>query len=163
MFQIQFENNRLSRSALLNFGKRTFDERVGQMVVQFLERQAQPACLIAHNGYQFDFPLLSKQLLKSVGLPIPDIRCGDTLPAFLKDGVRRYGLHPYSLTSLYKEAFKTNMENHNNAECDAIALMKLVINAPSEMLYYFDRFAVEKLESFLCKRVEFHESLQENT
>ncbi len=35
-----------------------FDEDVGNIVLSFLKRLKKPVCLVAHNGFKFDFPIL---------------------------------------------------------------------------------------------------------
>lgn len=35
-----------------------------EMIVKFVERLQQPACLVAHNGNGYDYPLLRKEFLK---------------------------------------------------------------------------------------------------
>lgn len=50
----------------------------------FLTSQPQPSCIIAHNGHQFDFPLLQAELCNANhALPIEtEIWCADSLEAF---------------------------------------------------------------------------------
>ena len=128
-------------------GKTRFDERIGTQITQFLERQAQPACLIAHNGSDYDFLILSKKLA-SVGVTIPDIRCGDSLKAFRAVNPGRSGRRPYSLPNLYIRSFGRSQENSHNAESDAIALMRVVMKAGTEMTIWFDRNATRKLPKY---------------
>ncbi|XP_064457557.1 three-prime repair exonuclease 1-like isoform X2 [Ornithodoros turicata] len=55
-----------------------FDDCV-QLIMQFLDSLPKPACLLAHNGNKFDFPLLTAEL-KRLGVGL-EISCCDTLPA----------------------------------------------------------------------------------
>lgn len=62
--------------------QRTFDEKVCDLLENFIMGEQQPVCLLAHNGYRFDFPLLQAHT-KILGKPLPDsILCSDTLHAF---------------------------------------------------------------------------------
>lgn len=60
--KIQFWTNRqLFLTGLNNdllAGQRRFDEKVCDILENFIMGEAQPVCLLAHNGYRFDFPLL---------------------------------------------------------------------------------------------------------
>ncbi|XP_071096514.1 serine-rich adhesin for platelets-like [Haliotis cracherodii] len=59
-----------------------FNSEIVAVIRGFLQTQAQPTCLIAHNGDKFDFPLLAAQLEK-VDETLPhDILCADSLLAF---------------------------------------------------------------------------------
>ena len=148
--------SRLTRPLLTRHGKRRFDASVGQQIVQFLQRQDQPACLIAHNGSDFDFLLLAKKLA-SVGVSIPDVRCGDSLTAFREiqpgkpRGTPTNRRSPYKLENLYKEAFKTVPGKTHSAEADAITLMQTVINAGIAMYRWFDENSVDKLRQYRRK------------
>ena len=143
-FQVRYDGNQLSRSLLQESGKGEFDENIGSQIVQFLERQAQPACLIAHNGAKFDYPILSRKLA-SARVGIPDIRCGDSLAAF-RDVEPECDSH--RLVDLYENAFGSPPENCHNAEFDAIAMMKVVVNGGPELWNWFDRNAMKKLKVF---------------
>ena len=138
-------------------GKSTFDEGIGKLIVEFIERQAQPACLIAHNGSEFDYLLLSRKLA-SVGVSIPEVRCGDSLKAFRSTQPGRTGKGaPYGLNNLYLRAFGRSQENTHNAESDAIALMRVVMKAGTEMIMWFDRNAIKKLPRYrydTCPRLK---------
>jgi len=41
------------------------------MVALFLDRQDAPVCMVAHNGLQFDYPLLQAEL-RALGLRLPE-------------------------------------------------------------------------------------------
>ncbi|XP_067662537.1 uncharacterized protein [Haliotis asinina] len=59
-----------------------FNSEIVAVIRGFLETQAHPTCLIAHNGDKFDFPLLAAQLRK-VNESLPhDMLCADSLLAF---------------------------------------------------------------------------------
>lgn len=83
-----------------------FDAKKAASIKSFLEECKPPICLVAHNGYRFDFPLMKEELLKFLNVSedsmrnklsavlvlascvsffqiIPEgTRCGDTLYAF---------------------------------------------------------------------------------
>lgn len=62
--------------------QRTFDVKVCELLENFIMGEPQPVCLLAHNGYRFDFPLLQAHT-KILGKPLPDtLLCSDTLHAF---------------------------------------------------------------------------------
>ena len=133
-------------------GKTLFDEAVAKQVIQFLERQAKPACIIAHNGTEYDFLVLSKKLAK-VGVTIPEIRCGDSLRAFKSVQPARFSKRgaPYGLANLYQRAFGRSQEGAHNAEDDTIALMQVVIKHVKEgtaIQMWFDKNAVKTLPKY---------------
>uniref|UniRef100_A0A8C3SHY6 exodeoxyribonuclease III n=1 Tax=Chelydra serpentina TaxID=8475 RepID=A0A8C3SHY6_CHESE len=71
----------LSQQGLAENGKRGLDQAVAQTLGGFLARQAPPLCLVAHNGFRYDFPLLRTELAR-VGAELPPATgCLDTLQA----------------------------------------------------------------------------------
>ncbi|XP_044733344.1 uncharacterized protein LOC123295947 [Chrysoperla carnea] len=53
-----------------------------ELIDKFLKHQESPVCLVAHNGFKFDYMVLNDQL-QQLGKKLPDdILCMDTLPAF---------------------------------------------------------------------------------
>uniref|UniRef100_A0A182FDU9 Uncharacterized protein n=1 Tax=Anopheles albimanus TaxID=7167 RepID=A0A182FDU9_ANOAL len=60
-----------------------FDGNAGELLKLFLARLQKPICLVAHNGYRFDFILLKKQLTSiGISLEAGTVVCIDTIPAF---------------------------------------------------------------------------------
>ncbi|ETN67448.1 three prime repair exonuclease 1 [Anopheles darlingi] len=60
-----------------------FDGHAGELFKMFLSRLQKPICLVAHNGYRFDFILLKKQLTSiGISLEAGTVVCIDTIPAF---------------------------------------------------------------------------------
>lgn len=52
------------------------------LLINFVERLLQPVCLVAHNGFKFDYPILRNHI-ELVGKAFPDtIVCIDSLLAF---------------------------------------------------------------------------------
>ncbi|GFS22097.1 three prime repair exonuclease 1 [Elysia marginata] len=52
------------------------------LMCQFLQNLPQPACLVAHNGNRFDFPLLVSHLKASSQRVPEEVLCADSLEAF---------------------------------------------------------------------------------
>ncbi|ALC38335.1 CG3165, partial [Drosophila busckii] len=60
------------------------DENAAQMIINFLKHLPAPVCLVAHNGWGFDFPIV-KQAFDKIGMQLPDsVLCVDSLRAFLE-------------------------------------------------------------------------------
>lgn len=45
---------------------KTFDFDTGNLIKCFLHRLNKPICLVAHNGFRFDYPILKRQLSENV-------------------------------------------------------------------------------------------------
>ena len=59
-------------------GQATFSKNTGELINSFLGHLPRPLCLVAHNGVQYDFPLLKAELEK-VGMTLPsDTLCADS-------------------------------------------------------------------------------------
>lgn len=59
-----------------------FSANTVRLLVNFLEHNPKPICLVAHNGNQFDYPILRTEIEKT-GCQLPeDILCIDSLNAF---------------------------------------------------------------------------------
>lgn len=72
----------LDNELLRSCEKETFDESLINTVIQFINRQAQPVCLVAHNGFNYDFPLLKTELHQQDHDLPSSILCVDSLQAF---------------------------------------------------------------------------------
>jgi len=59
-----------------------FDKNTVDMINSFLLRLPTPVCLVAHNGDNFDFPLLKAELEKVNGSLGTDILCADSYNGF---------------------------------------------------------------------------------
>ncbi|XP_017858569.1 PREDICTED: uncharacterized protein LOC108610786 [Drosophila arizonae] len=69
-------NYLLERESKLN-------ENAGELIKRFLEHLPPPVCLVAHNGWPFDFPII-KQALGKVNISLPaSTLCVDSLSAFM--------------------------------------------------------------------------------
>ena len=68
----------LSREGLARCGKAGFDGTVVRTLQAFLSRHEGPVCLVAQNGFDYDFPLLCMELQR-LGAHLPqDTVCLDT-------------------------------------------------------------------------------------
>ena len=85
-----------------------FDENISEMLSLFLQRLRKPVCLIAHNGKEFDFPILQAELA-NIKKELPDdLLCVDSLPIFkmLYEAKRSNfdpNITPLDLTNNYQE------------------------------------------------------------
>ncbi|XP_034472932.1 uncharacterized protein LOC117780483 [Drosophila innubila] len=71
------DNYLLERESRLN-------ENAGQMILKFFEHLSAPICLVAHNGWHFDFPII-KQAFDKLNLKLPaSMLCVDSLRAFME-------------------------------------------------------------------------------
>ena len=131
--------------------RKVFDIELGKIVQSFIMRQAQPVCLVAHNGDSFDFKILVSEL-EAVGITLPEsVQASDSLKAFRKqhketknnlnnDGTgaatagegKRFSC---SLSNLYNTFVGGEFENAHSAEGDALALLRLVVHKPDIMEY----------------------------
>ncbi|KRG03178.1 uncharacterized protein LOC6576864 isoform X2 [Drosophila mojavensis] len=69
-------NYLLERESKLN-------ENAGELIKRFVEHLPPPVCLVAHNGWPFDFPII-KQALGKVNISLPaSTLCVDSLSAFM--------------------------------------------------------------------------------
>lgn len=59
-----------------------FDEQVFNTINMFLGRQEKPLCLIAHNGYNFEFPIVKNHFEALNAHLDADVMCADSLYAF---------------------------------------------------------------------------------
>ena len=132
----------LDRDILLKSHKKPFDKSVGKMIICFLERQQPPLCLLAHNGYKFDFPFLRRSL-KHADISggsfdaLPEgIRCADTLYGFRSI---KPSLRSHSLSNLYLNEFGGPIEDAHHAEGDTMALMQLFLQDGEEMMTWCDK------------------------
>lgn len=126
----------LNNCNLANSEKQIFDARTAALIQEFLQRQAQPICLVAHNGNNFDFPLLKAELQHQGQDLVGQVYCLDTMRALLDlDG---FGSPPakgsYSLSTLYKRFFKEDPKDSHFAEGDVLAMLVVFLYKASELL-----------------------------
>ncbi len=129
----------LSREILQRNGRGVFSEKTGKLVVEFLDRQAAPVCLVAHGGDRFDFPKIA-QHLREVGVAIPrEVRCGCTFRGF--KAVKSKPLGGWSLGSLYSRYVGGTCGDGHRAENDVDTLLQLVHHTAAALLPWLDRSA----------------------
>uniref|UniRef100_A0A8D0H3E1 exodeoxyribonuclease III n=1 Tax=Sphenodon punctatus TaxID=8508 RepID=A0A8D0H3E1_SPHPU len=119
----------LSNWSLQENGKPGFDQAVVQAIECFLARQAGPVCLVAHNGFGYDFPLLRAELDRlEADLP-PATGCLDTLLALRE--LEKPCKRSYQLVELYKRYYGQGPELAHSAEGDVhTLLMVFLFRAP---------------------------------
>jgi DNA polymerase III alpha subunit (gram-positive type) len=101
-----------------------FSENSGNVLVHFLQQLPQPVCLVAHNGNNFDYPILKAHLM-SVNKYLPDtIMCCDSLKIFRETNSK---WKKFSLSLIYRRLFGVEPPNAHNAESDVIALINCAL------------------------------------
>lgn len=94
-------------------------------IIEFLKQLQQPVCLIAHNGDQFDFPILKEEFSSSKDEILNKLKCCDSLTIFRhifnSDGKK------HRLMDVHERLFNQDPENSHEAEGDVKTLMKCAI------------------------------------
>uniref|UniRef100_F6PJD0 exodeoxyribonuclease III n=1 Tax=Monodelphis domestica TaxID=13616 RepID=F6PJD0_MONDO len=131
----------LSNQNLADNHKAGFDGAVIRALWEFLKRQKSPICLVAHNGFDYDFPLLRTELQR-LGADLPGgTVCLDTLPALR--GLDKahhhstrasHGKKSYSLGNLYRRYFDDEPQAAHSAEGDVYALVMVFLHRAQELL-----------------------------
>ncbi|XP_044619255.2 three prime repair exonuclease 2 [Equus asinus] len=137
----------LSSEGLARCGKAGFDSAVVRTLQAFLSRQESPICLVAHNGFDYDFPLLCTEL-RRLGARLPrDTVCLDTLPALRgldhahSHGTRAQSCKGYSLGSLFRRYFQEEPKAAHSAEGDVHTLLMVFLHRAAELLAWADEQA----------------------
>lgn len=137
----------LSSEGLMNCRKAAFNDAVVRTLQGFLSRQEGPICLVAHNGFDYDFPLLCTELQR-LGARLPqDTVCLDTLPALRaldrahSHGTRAQGRKSYSLASLFHRYFQAEPSAAHSAEGDVNTLLLIFLHRAPELLAWADEQA----------------------
>ncbi|CAM4619213.1 three prime repair exonuclease 2 [Lepidochelys kempii] len=122
----------LSQQGLEENGKHGLDQAVAQALGGFLARQAPPLCLVAHNGYRYDFPLLRTELGR-VGAELPPATgCLDTLQAMKELGLGGEG--GYSLGALFQALFGRDPDRAHSAEGDVRTLVAIFLARAPQLM-----------------------------
>ncbi|KAM5146145.1 three prime repair exonuclease 2 [Mantella aurantiaca] len=129
----------LSNELLKTCEKQKFDESLVNTVIAFINRQTQPVCLVAHNGFNYDFPLLKTELLQEGHKLLSSILCVDTLQAFRslhnEEGARsEFAKRQFSLTALYNHFFGKEPNFSHHAEGDVLTLLLVFIYRANSLL-----------------------------
>ncbi|XP_057574126.1 three prime repair exonuclease 2 [Hippopotamus amphibius kiboko] len=134
----------LSSEGLARCRKAGFDNAVVQVLEAFLSRQEGPLCLVAHNGFDYDFPLLCTEL-RRLGAHLPrDTICLDTLPVLRgldrahSHGTRAQVGKGYSLGSLFRRYFQAEPSAAHSAEGDVHTLLMVFLHRAPELLAWAD-------------------------
>ena len=104
------------------FFQKDFDDGMSAMLSAFIQRQAAPACLVAHNGYRFDFPLLKSELQR-LGKSLPHgLLCADSLDAFkaIDEEVRQS-------KKLSEEQFRITVTPYRKSGCNEAGVSGLPV------------------------------------
>ncbi|XP_006900051.1 PREDICTED: three prime repair exonuclease 2 [Elephantulus edwardii] len=134
----------LSSEGLARCQKASFDGAVVRTLQAFLSRQEGPLCLVAHNGFDYDFPLLCTELQRLGAHLPPDTICLDTLPALRgldrahSHGTRAQGRKGYSLGSLFHRYFQLEPSAAHSAEGDVYTLLMVFLHRAGELLAWAD-------------------------
>ncbi|XP_054859897.1 three prime repair exonuclease 2 [Eublepharis macularius] len=122
----------LSNRTLEENCKPDFNSAIVEALRAFLDRQARPVCLVAHNGLGFDFPLLRTELWKvDADLP-PDTGCLDTLPA-LKE-LDKATNQSYRLGEVFRRIYGQEPVGAHSAEGDVLTLLLVFLAKAPELM-----------------------------
>ncbi|XP_068105866.1 three prime repair exonuclease 2 [Hyperolius riggenbachi] len=129
----------LTNDLLTDCEKQTFDQNLFNTMSEFISRQAQPVCLVAHNGFFYDYPLLKTELLRQQLDLSESILCLDSLQAF-RNLQNQGQVHPESgrkacsLTELYRQLFSKDPNFAHYAEGDVLTLILVFICKAEKLL-----------------------------
>ncbi len=128
----------LSQELLLRNGRGVFSHDAAEFLKRFLKMQAPPVCLVAHNGYNFDFRIIANHF-RDVGVELSaemGLQCVDTFRAFkaLKPDVTVN----FKLPTLYSAYVGRNAENTHTAEGDVLNLLEIVYRTADEVVPWAD-------------------------
>lgn len=118
-----------------------FNEQMAMKIKTLVEMQSMPVCLVAHNGHEFDFRILRRQM-DSVGVFFEkDVYCCDSLEAFwtqagIPPNQRRRG---FKVEDLYRKHVGGKIENAHTAEGDVFALMQILLGVPSDIFELLEK------------------------
>ncbi|XP_077185834.1 three prime repair exonuclease 2 isoform X2 [Paroedura picta] len=122
----------LSNRTLEENGKLDFNRAAVDALRAFLDRQASPICLVAHNGLRFDFPLLRTELLRAEADLPPDTGCLDTLPA-LRD-LDQVANQSYQLGEVFRRFYGQDPVRAHSAEGDVLTLLLVFLAKAPELM-----------------------------
>lgn len=129
----------LDNELLRSCEKKTFDESLINTVIQFINRQAQPVCLVAHNGFNYDFPLLKTELHQQDHDFSSSILCVDSLQAFRylhnEEKPRSENVKgQFSLIEIHRQFFGREPNFSHYAEGDVLTLILAFICKADRLL-----------------------------
>ncbi|KAG9477761.1 three prime repair exonuclease 2 [Eleutherodactylus coqui] len=126
----------LSNDQLYDSEKQKFDINLINTINEFVNRQAKPVCLVAHNGFYYDFPLLKTELLHQNEDFPGSMLCLDSLKAFryLDDPTAKYVKGRHTLVEIYRRSFGKEPNNSHFAEGDVLTLILVFICQARDLL-----------------------------
>ncbi|XP_069065476.1 three prime repair exonuclease 2 [Pleurodeles waltl] len=136
----------LSNHTLQRNEKRAFDASTATIVRDFLLRQAQPICLVAHGGDRYDFPLLKAELLfQAVDLPHSmycmdqwkAVKCLDERRRAKPRVIKGY----YTLEGIYRRFFHKEPEGSHSAEGDVLTLLMIFLYEAKDLLKWSRQYS----------------------
>ena len=125
-----------------------FSSKTVQLIATFLTNLTQPCCLIAHNGFKYDFPLLKAEILKTGYDEHLDFYVLDSLQA-LKTILLHRGKPPpksFALSSLHQHMFGVKPKKVHGASHDVHSLIRVCASLANNFVEYSKRH-FEKLSS----------------
>uniref|UniRef100_A0A8C5PMS6 exodeoxyribonuclease III n=1 Tax=Leptobrachium leishanense TaxID=445787 RepID=A0A8C5PMS6_9ANUR len=133
------EITHLSNESLEDNEKKVFNYDLVSLINGFLSRQAQPVCLVAHNGFFYDFPLLKTELQQQETDLSSSLICLDSLQALRKLDRQENGSNNpikgyYSLPELYRRAFGKEPVDCHYAEGDVLTLIMVFLSKATAIL-----------------------------
>lgn len=137
----------LSTEAFAENKKQSFNVHIVHMITAFFSRQYPPICLVAHNGCNYDFPLLKTELFALGISDLDEIYCADTIKALKaldKENNQLYHSSPFSskksykLHDLYFKFYKEDPSNSHSAEGDVITLVRVFQQRAGDLMPWMD-------------------------
>lgn len=131
--------------------RQPFNLHIMHMITAFFRRQDPPICLVAHNGCNYDFPLLKAEL-SALGISaLDEIYCADTIKAMkaldrANNELRQFLYQPsphgsnkrYGLRDLYFKFYKVYPQNCHSAEGDVITLISIFQQCAQDLMCWMD-------------------------
>ncbi|KAG8554545.1 hypothetical protein GDO81_003824 [Engystomops pustulosus] len=126
----------LSNENLNHSEKQKFDSQLINVINEFVNRQAKPVCLVAHNGFYYDFPLLKTELLQQSEDFPGTMLCMDSLQAFrkLEDPTSKYVKGRHNLAEIFRRSFGREPNYSHFAEGDVLTLILVFICQARQLL-----------------------------
>ena len=137
-------------------GQTKFDVNTGHLLNNFLDRLPTPVCLVAHNGNNYDFPLLKAEMEK-VGIQLGSgILCADSYIGIktifqsrndlISEGddekrqmlIKKTTPQSYSLINLHKHLLNCKPTMSHGAEADCLALLRTTAALGKEWLEWIN-------------------------
>ncbi|XP_030048271.1 three prime repair exonuclease 2-like [Microcaecilia unicolor] len=128
----------LSNEKLSLNQKQSFSPELLGLLRDFLERQDQPICLVAHNGFSYDFPLLKTELQRVQGDFSGPLSCLDSCKVLrtidpIPNSVRIWKGY-YTLPEVYRRFFGKEPQRSHCAEGDVLTLLMIFLHKAQDFL-----------------------------